>query len=170
MQSHSVMFNSATLWTVARQALLSMGFTRQGYWCGLPFPSPGDLSDPGTEPKSLMSPAWAGGFFTWQPYHRVTDNRFCRVSGGVAPGLRTSARIYKLTRSADSWIPTRPTEQNLRGKAWKSTFLITSQTFLSHSKVWEPLPGDRTSENWFASSVNLQHGSCFHRLSIINLT
>ena len=37
----------ATLWTVAHQAPLSMGFFRQGYWSGLPFPSPGDLPDPG---------------------------------------------------------------------------------------------------------------------------
>ena len=42
----------ATLWTVAHQAPLSMGFSRQGYWNGLPFPSPGDLPDPGTEPRS----------------------------------------------------------------------------------------------------------------------
>ena len=42
----------ATLWTVARQALLSMGFSRQEYWSGLPFPSPGDLPDPGIEFRS----------------------------------------------------------------------------------------------------------------------
>ena len=42
-----------TPWTVARQAFLSMGFSRQEYWSGLPFPSPGDLLDPGTEPGSL---------------------------------------------------------------------------------------------------------------------
>ena len=42
----------ATLWTVAHQAPLSMGFSRQGYWSGLPFPSPGDLSDSGIEPRS----------------------------------------------------------------------------------------------------------------------
>ena len=42
----------ATPWTVAHQALLSMGFPRQEYWGGLPFPSPGDLSDPGTKPWS----------------------------------------------------------------------------------------------------------------------
>jgi len=39
------------LWTVARQAPLSMGFSRQEYWSGLPFPSPGDLSNPGIKPK-----------------------------------------------------------------------------------------------------------------------
>ena len=42
----------ATLWTVAYQAPLSMGFSRQEYWSGLPFPSPGDLPDPGIEPRS----------------------------------------------------------------------------------------------------------------------
>ena len=53
-----------TPWTVARQASLSIGFSRQEYWSGLPFSSPGDLLDPGTEPASLVSPALAGGFFT----------------------------------------------------------------------------------------------------------
>ena len=41
-----------TLWIVAHQAPLSMGFSRQEYWSGLPFPSPGDLPDPGIEPGS----------------------------------------------------------------------------------------------------------------------
>ena len=48
-------------WTVARQAPLSTGFSRQEYWSGLPCPPPGDLPDPGIEPGS---PALAGGFFT----------------------------------------------------------------------------------------------------------
>ncbi|KAM7230968.1 hypothetical protein CapIbe_018458, partial [Capra ibex] len=50
---------SVTPWTLARQAPLSMGFSRQEYWSGLPFPSPGDLPDPGIDPASLMSPALA---------------------------------------------------------------------------------------------------------------
>ena len=54
----------ATPWTEARQAPLSMGFHRQEYWSGLPFPPPGDLPEPGAEPVSLISPALAGGFFT----------------------------------------------------------------------------------------------------------
>ena len=45
----------ATPWTVFRQAPLSMGFSRQEYWILLPFPPPGDLSDPGTEPVSPAS-------------------------------------------------------------------------------------------------------------------
>ena len=54
----------ATPRTVARQAPLSMGFSRQEYWSGLLFPPPGNLPDPGIEPGSLRSPALAGGFFT----------------------------------------------------------------------------------------------------------
>ena len=60
-------FSCVTLWdsiTVACQAPLYMGFSRQEYWCGLPYPSPGDLPDPGIEPTCLTSPALAGGFFT----------------------------------------------------------------------------------------------------------
>ena len=47
----------ATLWTVAHQSPLSMGFSRQDYWTGLPFPSPGDHPDPGIEPASPAAPA-----------------------------------------------------------------------------------------------------------------
>ena len=53
-----------TLWTVTPQAPLSMGFSRQEYWSGLPCPPPGDLPDPRIQPESLMSSALAGGFFT----------------------------------------------------------------------------------------------------------
>ena len=59
-----------TLWTIAHQAPLSMGFSRQEYWSGLPCRPSGDLPDPGNEPMSLMSPALrvvsyiASGFFT----------------------------------------------------------------------------------------------------------
>ena len=49
------------------KAPLSMGFLRQEYWSGLPFPSPEDLPNPGIEPASLTSPALAGGFFTTEP-------------------------------------------------------------------------------------------------------
>ena len=56
-----------TQWTVGHQTPLFMGFPRQEYWSGLPFPSSGDLPDPGIEPTSLVSPALAGGFFTTEP-------------------------------------------------------------------------------------------------------
>ena len=54
----------ATLWTVAHYAPLSMGFSRQEYWSGLPFPSPGDLPDPGIKPRS---PALQADALTSEP-------------------------------------------------------------------------------------------------------
>ena len=54
----------ATPWTVAHQVPLSLEFPRQEYWSKLPFPSPGDLPDPGIE---LMSPALADGFYNIEP-------------------------------------------------------------------------------------------------------
>ena len=56
--------DSVAPWTVAHQAPLSLGFSRQDYWSGLPFPPPGGLPDPGIGPTSLVSPALASGFFT----------------------------------------------------------------------------------------------------------
>ena len=52
---------------VAHQAPLSIGFSQQEYWSGLPFPSPGDLPNPETEPASPAAPALAGRFFTTEP-------------------------------------------------------------------------------------------------------
>ena len=63
---------SARPQTVPRQAPLSMGFSRQKYWSGLPFPPPEDLPDPRIQPPCLMSPVLAGGFFatstTWEAH------------------------------------------------------------------------------------------------------
>ena len=55
---------SAAAWTVAYQASLSVEFSKQEYWSGVPFPTPGDLPDPGIKPTSFASPALAGRFFT----------------------------------------------------------------------------------------------------------
>ena len=65
-----------TLWAVARQVPLSVGFSRQDYWSGLPFPPPGDLPNPGTEHMSLTYPSLAGRVFltksaTWEPLNKA---------------------------------------------------------------------------------------------------
>ena len=71
--SHVQLF--ATPRTVAHQAPLSIGFSRQKYWSGLPCPPPGDRPNPGIEPVSLTSPALAGGFFTtkatWEAHNAL---------------------------------------------------------------------------------------------------
>ena len=80
--SRSVVSNS-----VAHQVPLFMEFSRQEYWSGLPFPSPGDLPNPGTKPTSLASPALAGGFFThratWKPMYMCCVYVFITVSTSV---------------------------------------------------------------------------------------
>jgi len=56
-----------TPWAVTHQATLSMAFSKQEYWSGLLFPTPGDLPNPGIKPMFHWSPALAGGFFTTEP-------------------------------------------------------------------------------------------------------
>ena len=68
--SHVQLF--VTPWTVACQASLFMGFSRQEYWSGLPYPPPGDLPNPGIEPASLMSPALAGRVLALVPPGKPT--------------------------------------------------------------------------------------------------
>ena len=68
-QSFSYVQLFVTPWTIAHQALLSMGLSRQEYWSGLPFPPP----DPGVEPASPASPALAGGFFNARPPGKPCD-------------------------------------------------------------------------------------------------
>ena len=67
MIRHSVVSGSAAPWTVAHQAPLSVGISRQEHWGGLPFPLPGDLPDPGVKLAPLASHALTGGFFSAAP-------------------------------------------------------------------------------------------------------
>ena len=85
--SHVRLF--ATPWTVAHQAPPSIGFSRQEYWSGLPFPSPGDLPDPGIEPRS---PALQAAALTSQPPGKPMcsdsniENVIILTQGGVSLG------------------------------------------------------------------------------------
>ena len=76
----SIMSNSVTVWTVAHQAPLSVGFSRQEYWIGLPCPPSGDLPDPGIRLASLKSPALAGRFFTTSATSSTEINRLHMLS------------------------------------------------------------------------------------------
>ena len=77
--------------TVTHQAPLSMGFSRQEYWSGLPCPPPRDLPIPGIEPASLMSPALAGSFFTTSATWEASTAPHIRHSSNNGH-LRTCAR------------------------------------------------------------------------------
>ena len=84
--------DSATLWTVACKVSLSMEFSRQEYWSGLPCPSSGDLPDPEIKPTSYMSPALAGTFFiisaTWEAPFSLYISKF-------SPSLKLPTSVYK---------------------------------------------------------------------------
>ena len=67
-------------WTVAYQAPLSMGFSRQAYWSGLPFPSPGDLPNPGIEPTSPEAPELQMDSFTAESMGKAIPRKMYKKS------------------------------------------------------------------------------------------
>ena len=100
--SHVRLF--AVLWTVACPVPLSMEFSRQEYWNGLPFPPLGDLPKPGTEPTSPASPALAGGFFTTEPpvhFSSVTQScpTLCDPMNRSTPGLPVHHQLLEFTQT-----------------------------------------------------------------------
>ena len=102
------MFDSfVTPGTVAHQAPLSMGFPRQEYWNGLPFPSPGDLSDPGIKPTP---PALAGGFFITEPSRKPKDTRNSFANMNEHPeaarysGRAMKTQPYSITFQQRRWL------------------------------------------------------------------
>ena len=92
-QSCPTLCHNSTPWTVARQASVSMGFSRQGYWGGLPFPSPGDLPDPGIESSSL---ALASGFLTG------VELMYCVGNSVLVSGVQPSESIIHIHISTPS--------------------------------------------------------------------
>ena len=91
-------------WTVARQVPLSMEFSRQEYWTGLPFPSPGDLPDPEIEPSSPE----LGGFFTAEPPGKPATKRLKNIKTTKKPTIKSfmlsislSVRLLSQTQLSD---------------------------------------------------------------------
>ena len=106
-----------TLWTVAHQAPLSMGFPRQEYYSGLPFPFPWDHPDPGMEPVSLTSLALAMGWFftisvTWQVlrqtigngYRQLVKENWAWVSEETVLNKRSSILHLEFGQAAVNWV------------------------------------------------------------------
>ena len=87
-----------TPWTVACQAPLSMGVFRQEYWSGLPFPSLGDLPDPGIKPSSLAFPALASRFFTMVPSEKPIEKW-----DGVKAELWVQRRAVSSLEAGKEW-------------------------------------------------------------------
>ena len=116
----------ATPRTVARQAPLSMGLSRWEYCSGLPFPSPGYLSDPGIEPESFMSPALAGVFFTTlmppgkPPHLAIQVVNFLPETSRA----RTWSTFSRFTQSPQNW------------KEWIGLGSIYSAIIIEDSRIY----------------------------------
>ena len=91
-----VLLFAANLWAVAHQAPVSMEFSMQEYWSGLPSPPAGDLSDPGIESTSLTSPALAGGFFTTHATWVLCYGSLSNISWILCVWLRVEMAIFQL--------------------------------------------------------------------------
>ena len=106
----SVVPNSLRPTRWATQALLSTEFLRQVYWNGLPFPTLGDLSDPGIEPASVVSLALAGRFFTSAPpgvqFSSVAQSclTFCNPMDCSRPGFPVHHQLPELAQTHVHWV------------------------------------------------------------------
>ena len=134
--SPSRVWLSVILWTVVRQAPLSMGFPRQQYRSGLPYPPPGNLPDPGIEPASLVSPALAAGFFIsthlgspLSPWGRVYKGETHRSRAGVG-----EIRMGSLHRMVEACSLVPPSPSSFRRK------ILTAWGFWTHKQLKDGKP------------------------------
>ena len=149
-----------TLWTVAHQVPLSMKFSRQEYWSGLPIPSPGDLPDTGIEP---WSPTWAGKFLSTEPpgkpinqYKNLKNccylaNKSQRCTSAISLQLNSSSPQSKLVLQRTE--PSCPEAEGLR--VWSSPQQL--QHYLESCqkcKFQGPLPDLLCQNLWMWGSVN----------------
>ena len=131
------MSNSATPWTVAHQAPLSMGFPRQEYWGGLPFPSPRNIPDARIKPTS---PALAGRFFTPEPPGRSCkdfSSRLFEMSSDVLPLTPAQKGSFMYSHSQDLALSLKSFQIQLSiYKCLKEQHLRTFDTMLNLRKTF----------------------------------
>ena len=107
---------SETPWTVAHQAPQSIGFPRQEYWNGLPWPPPGDLPDPGTEPMALSLLHWQAGSLPLVPPGKPVG----MVNSKVLSAINSLSQIVRITKLPHSRPhPGRGSQTWFWGKKWK---------------------------------------------------
>ena len=127
------MSDSAIPWTVACHAPLSVEFSRQEYWGGLPFPSPGDLPNQWFEPTS---PALAGGFFTSEPPGKPM------ISFTMAQEYQVGWHTLDCTFDLLSLMATRSIKSDIFGK--KNFFFLKYLTVFWGCRILVPWPGSET--------------------------
>ena len=136
----------ATPWTVAHQAPLSMGFPRQGYWSGLPFPSPGNIPDPGIEPISLASPRWQTDSLPLCHWEAV----FYCITSGIS-------HLFTSLSGPSRWLSFYTPSQMQRNFCWLSNFLLTNVwrgLFYFFKKIFKVLEDFKVLFNTFNNFKN----------------
>ena len=145
LSNFSCVWLLATLWTVTHQAPLSMGFSRQEHWSGLPYPPPGDLPDPWVEPGSLTTPPLISGFFTTSAtcqiiaFYTLNNLHFCQLWNVCDPWMKALAGIFVYL------VPV--SKNNLQLLLWasfESGEIEVSQGSLACCNPW----GRRVRHNW----------------------
>ena len=142
-----------------------MGFSRQEYWSGLPFPSPGDLPDPGIKPASLMSPVLAGGFFTtsatWEAL--VSFKNFQNPFAKIKRFGRGRCRLFQVW-FARMQVPCRP----LRKDGWVRTSFQWLEC-VHGGEVWSsPLESEMGAMGW-GDRATQQEGPSSQYCSLLSM-
>ena len=126
--SHVQLF--ATLWIIAHQAPLSMGFSRQEYWSRLPFPSTGDLLHPGIKPVSPASPALQADSLSLKPLGHLVR----KISSVQFSSVAQSCPLFETT-----WIAARQASLSITN-SWSSLKLTSIESVMPSSHLSSPYP------------------------------
>ena len=174
-RARSVMSNSATPWTIAHQVPLSKEFSMQEYWSRLPFPTSGDLLNPGIKPESRVSPVLAGGFFTcatWEAYKyyvvvakslqscpTLCDPTDSSPPGSPIPGIlqaRTLEWVAMSFSNAWKWKVKGKSLSRVRLLAtpWTAAYQAPPSMGFSRQEYWSgvPLPSLINTIEWFKNN------------------
>ena len=154
---------SVTPWTVAHQAPLSMELSRQEYWSGLPFLTPGDLLDPGIKPMTLMSPAVAGRFFTTAP-PRKPMYRDLKLSLKIKTEITKISRVFISSREIGN-VKNETAEEAVGVLVlfyyllWLLGAWVFALKILNSTQVWYLLQLKRKPQHKVADSILIHHYS-----------
>ena len=163
----------ATLWTVVCQAPLSMGFSRQEYWRGLPCPPPGDIHNPGIKASFFMSKFFLSCYKTWISFHKMKREKRWKSSKLVASftncfrirwASSLAQRLKRLPGMRETWV------RSLGGEDPLEKEMATHSSTLAWRIPWREEPGrlqsmgsQRAGHDWVTSLhlivdiLNIQH-------------
>ena len=151
------------LWTAAQQALLSMGFSSQEYWSGLPCPSPGDLSGPGTEPISLVS-CIAGRLFT---HLKVKSENYSVVSSSLQlHGLYIQSMEFSRPDYWSGWIAFPCSRGFFQPRNW-TRVSCTAGRFITNWAIREA-PEPPGKPQLLRLFILFQASGCFYQISPVS--